>query len=100
MELSTMIIPSDCAISFDTFVAYLLITDELIYFSLHMIRNKKWAALGVMILGSLVLESILLLLSIEKDGYLRLVLVIGWSKREHRNCRMKKCEWISSLEDI
>lgn len=63
MELNAMIILPNCAISFDTFVAFLLITDVLIYFSLHMIRNKKWPDLGVMTLGSLVLEPIVLLLT-------------------------------------
>lgn len=67
-----MIILQNCAVSFDIFVAYLAIIDELIIFSLHMIRNKKWADLGVMTLGSWPLEPIVLLLSMEKHGYLRL----------------------------
>ena len=66
MEPSAMTISPNCAISFDTFVAYLLIIDKLTYFSLHMIRSKKWADLGVMTLSSLVLELIVLLLSMEK----------------------------------
>lgn len=62
----------DHDISTDHFMEHLLIIDDMIYFSLHVIKDKKQnktgTDLGVMTLGGLVPESVVLkMVDIEKD---------------------------------
>lgn len=75
MESNAVIIPKNYVISLDTFMENLLTIDELVYFSLHVVRNEKkrgkgGAELGIMTLSGLVPEPVVqLLVGTEKYGH-------------------------------